>query len=238
MKIFLSDNNAPVHPKVLEWMARVNESDEGSYGDDVWTKQAELAVKKLFATDPDVYFVGTGTAANVIGLAGLVKPWEGVICSTMAHINTDECGAFERSTGCKLTQIQTSDGKLTPGDIAPLLAAQGVEHTVDHRVVSVSNVTEDGYLYTAEELRALADFCHEHHLYLHLDGARIANAAQKLGLSVKEFTEDCGVDVLSFGGTKNGLMMCEAIVVFDRAKNDGYRFIRKQAMQLFPNSAI
>ncbi len=232
MKKFLSDNNTPVHPKVMERLSLANEGDVFSYGDDPWTEEAIRAVQNLFSGDPDVYFVTNGTAANIIGLSGILKPWESVICTSLAHINTDECGAFERLTGNKIIPVHKADGKLTPADILPLLHAQGVEHIVEHRVVSISNVTETGTLYTPSEIRELADFCHDHNMLLHLDGARIANAAAKLGVSIAALSEEAGVDVLSFGGTKNGLMIAEAIVVFTGAKTDGYRYLRKQSMQL------
>lgn len=232
MKKFISDNNAPVHPKVMQAIADCNAGDTDSYGADTYTETAVQMVKDLFTGDPDVYLVATGTAANIIGLAGMLKPWESVLCAQTAHINTDECGAFERLTGNKIIAVQTEDGKLHRDLLAPYLATQGNEHLVEHRVVSISNVTETGVLYTVDEVRALAEFCHENGLYLHLDGARIANACEKLGVSMREMVEDTGVDVLSFGGTKNGLMMVEAVVVFDRVKSDGYRFLRKQMMQL------
>ncbi len=232
MKKYVSDNNAPVHPRVMDALMRCNDEDVDSYGADDLTREVENQVRALFSGDPDVYFVTTGTAANIIGLAGMLKPWESVLCAETAHINTDECGAFERLTGNKILPVTTEDGKLTPKLLKPFLATQGNEHLVEHRVVSISNVAETGVLYTVDEVRALADFCHENGLYLHLDGARIANAIAALDVSLADMTEAAGVDVLSFGGTKNGLMMAEAVVVFDRMKQDGYRFIRKQMMQL------
>lgn len=232
MKKFVSDNNAPVHPSVVEAVARCNEDDFGSYGQDDCTEAAAFKVQAMFTGTPDVYFVTTGTAANIIGLAGLLKPWESVLCAETAHINTDECGAFERLTGNKIIPVKTQDGKLTPELLRPYLHTQGVVHLVEHRVVSISNVCETGVLYTPEEIAVLGEFCRENGLYLHLDGARIANACEKLGCSVRELTEACGVDVLSFGGTKNGLMMAEAVIVFERAKHDGYAFLQKQMMQL------
>lgn len=232
MKKFISDNNAPVHPSVMEAMARCNEQDRNSYGADPLTSEAIDRIRALFTGEPDVYFVTTGTAANIVGLAGLLRPWESVLAAESAHINTDECGAFERLTGNKIIPVQTPDGKLTPELLAPFMATQGNEHLVEHRVVSISNVAETGVLYTKDEVRAIADFCRKNGLYLHMDGARIANACEKLGEPIHALTEGAGVDVLSFGGTKNGLMMAEAVVVFDRAKTDGYRFLRKQMMQL------
>lgn len=232
MKKFISDNNAPVHPRVMDAIVRCNEGDTESYGADACTQEAIALVRGLFSGEPDVYFVTTGTAANIIGLAGVLRPWESVLCAETAHINTDECGAFERQTGNKIIPIPTKDGKLTADLLQPYLHTQGNEHLVEHRVVSISNVTETGVLYSVDEVRALSEFCRKNGLLLHMDGARIANACEKLGVSLAAMTEEAGVDVLSFGGTKNGLMMAEAVVVFDRAKTDGYRFIRKQLMQL------
>lgn len=233
MKKFSSDNNAPVHEKIMNALCLANASDVDSYGYDPLTKQAEEKVQSVFESNPEVYFVALGTAANVIGLAGLLRPFDAVLCAEEAHINIDECGAFERLTGNKIIQIPSVQGKITPEMIQPYLANQHNEHRVHVRVISISNVTETGTLYTTEEIQELGEFCRANDLYLHLDGARIANAAEKLGVSIADLTEAAGVDVLSFGGTKNGMMFGEAIVVFDRAKSNGYKYLRKQFMQLF-----
>lgn len=232
MKKFLSDNNAPTHPAIMDALVAANHSDADSYGADTLTKEATEKIQNLFDSTPDVYFVTIGTAANVIALAGLLKPYEAVLCVKEAHINTDECGAFERLTGNKIIAIDGIDGKLTPELVQPYLNHQGNTHRVQIRALSISNVTETGTVYSIEDVRALADFCHEHDLYLHMDGARLANACDALGVSVKELTDGAGVDILSLGGTKNGLMIGEAVVVFDHAKSESFAFIRKQFMQL------
>lgn len=229
---FASDNNAGAHPEVLAALARANAGHVRAYGDDPYTAAAEARICEQLGGSAEAFFVFNGTGANVLGLQAVMRPHEAVICSDFAHINVDECGAPERYVGCKLLGVATPDGKLTPALVASRLAGIGVEHHVQPRVVSISQSTEYGTVYTPGELRALADFAHGHGLRLHVDGARIANAAAALDLPLRAITADAGVDVLSFGGTKNGLLGGEAVVFFDPADAGQFRFIRKQGMQL------
>jgi threonine aldolase len=230
---FASDNNAPIAPEILQAILDANEGDAIGYGRDPWTQRATERLKSLFGNDTDVYFTFNGTGANVVALSCLVKPWEAVLCAASAHLQTDECGAFERFTGSKVIPITTSDGKLRPTDIEPFLHAGHDEHHPQPRVLSVSQSTEYGGLYDPAELRELCLFAHRHELIVHVDGARIANAAAALEQTPRELTKDLGVDVLSFGGTKNGLLGGEAICFFDPALSAvSAPFARKQAMQL------
>jgi threonine aldolase len=232
-RTFASDNNAPIAPEILQAIIEANDGDAIGYGDDRWTARAIARFKAHFGDDTNVYFVFNGTAANVTALSCLVNPWEAVLCPATAHLQTDECGAFERFSGSKVIPIPTRDGKLRPQDLQPYIQAGHGEHFPQPRVVSVSQSTEYGDVYEPEELRELCAFAHGRGLLVHVDGARIANAAAALGKTPREITKDLGVDVLSFGGTKNGLMLGEAILFFTAPLiADAPRFARKQAMQL------
>lgn len=232
MKMFVSDNNSGAHPKILEAIYNCNYGHEPSYGNDKYSEKAMEIFKKLFEKDIDVYFVTSGTAANIIGLTGLLQPFEGVVCADTAHINTDECGALERFGGNKILYVPNRNGKIYPEDIKNFLSSRGDEHQVQPRVISISQITEHGTIYTIEEIKALADFAHENHMLLHIDGARIANGVVALNSSFKEMITDTGVDLLSFGGTKNGMIMGEAIVSFNKEISKNFKYIRKQGMQL------
>jgi threonine aldolase len=229
---FASDNNAGVHPTILQAIARANVGHVVAYGDDRYTGSAIKKFRDLLGADADVYFVFSGTGANVLGLKAVTKAYQAIICSDTAHINVDECGAPEKFTGCKLLTVRTADGKLRPEDIKPLLHGIGVEHHVQPRLISISQATEMGTVYTAAEIKTLADFAHQNHLLLHVDGARIANAAVTLKTSLRAITRDAGVDVLSFGGAKNGMMYGEAVVFFNRSLAPDFKFIRKQGTHL------
>jgi threonine aldolase len=202
-----------------------------AYGDDPYTAAAKEQFRKLFG-DCEVFFVFNGTGANVLSLQAMTQPFNSVICSDTAHIHVDECGAPERFTGCKLLFCPTLDGKLRIPDIARHLHGIGFEHHAQPRVVSITQATEMGTVYTVDELRKIAAFAHANGLLLHVDGARVANAAVHLGVSVKEMITDTGVDVLSFGGTKNGMMYGEAVVALNPALANNFKYIRKQGMQL------
>jgi len=229
---FASDNNAGAHPEVLAAVALANTGHVRAYGDDPWTAAAVARIREHLGETAEPFFVFGGTGANVLGLQAVMRPHEAVICSDYAHINVDECGAPERYVGCKLLGVAPPDGKLTPELVSARITGVGVEHHVQPRVVSVSQSTEYGTVYTPAELRALADLAHGHGMLLHMDGARLANAAASLGVPLRAITTDAGVDVLSFGGTKNGLLGGEAVVFFDPAHARDFRFIRKQGMQL------
>jgi threonine aldolase len=232
MKTFKSDNTASVHPLIMDELMKVNIEHAAPYGDDDVTRDAAKQIKDLFGGNCDVSFVLNGTGANVIGLSGMMKPYEAVICADTAHINVDECGAFERYTSAKLITVPHIEGKITIEQIRPLLEAVGNEHHSQPKVISISQLTEWGTAYSIQELKALAAFAHDHKLLLHVDGARIANAAVALGVSFKEMITDTGVDMLSFGGAKNGMMYGEAIVSFNAEASSHLKYIRKQGMQL------
>lgn len=229
---FASDNNAGVHPEIIEAVKAANEGHVLAYGGDPFTERAVELFKKHFGDDIAVYFVFGGTGANALGLKAITKSHQAIICADTAHVNTDECGAPEKYTGCKLMDLPTPDGKLRIEQIKPLLHGIGVEHYVQPAVIAISQATEMGTVYTKEELKTLADFAHDHGLLLQVDGARLANAAVSLDASLKEVTADVGVDVLSFGGTKNGMMYGEAVIFFNPKLASDFKYIRKQGMQL------
>jgi threonine aldolase len=229
---FASDNNAGVHPQVLKALAAVNKGHVVGYGDDAYTDSAVLQFKGHFGDDSEVFFVFNGTAANCLSLKALTKSYEAIICPEGAHIYVDECGAPEKFTGCKLVPIHTNDGKLTVEAVSGAYHGIGDQHHVQPRVISITQATEVGTVYKPDEIRHLADFAHERHMFLHVDGARIANAAASLGLNLRQLTRDVGVDVLSYGATKNGGMGAEAVVFFDAKLASDFKFYRKQGMQL------
>jgi threonine aldolase len=229
---FASDNNAGVHPEIIKALAAANEGHVVAYGDDPFTDRAVKQFQKVLGKDVAVFFVFGGTGANVLGLQAVTRSYQAVICAETAHINVDECGAPEKFTGCKLLSVATPDGKLRIEQIKPFLSGVGFEHHVQPRVISVAQTTEMGTVYTKGELKALADFAHKNDMLFHVDGARIANAAVSLNASLKEITADVGVDVLSFGGAKNGMMYGEAVVFFDKKIAVDFKYIRKQGMHL------
>ena len=229
---FASDNNAGVHPEVLKALAAVNQGHVVGYGDDPYTASAIGQFQQHFGDDIEVFFVFNGTAANCLSLKALTKSYEAVICAQAAHIYVDECGAPEKLTGCKLIPIVTRQGKLTVDAVRQAYHGIGDQHHVQPRVISITQATEVGTVYGLHELRALADFAHDRQMFLHVDGARIANAAAALGKGLRECTRDVGVDVLSFGATKNGGMGAEAVVFFNPELAKDFKFYRKQGMQL------
>lgn len=229
---FASDNNTGVHPAVLEAIIAANEGDTVAYGDDPYTRRSVEVFRQHFGADAEPFLVMNGTGANVTALAAMTRPYEAVICTDCAHINVDECGAPERVAGCKLLPVSAPNGKLTPEAIESHLSGRGDEHNAQPRVVSITQATETGTVYSPDEVRAIAETAHAHGMLVHMDGARIYNAAAALGTSLRATTRDAGVDVLSFGGTKNGLMYGEAVVFFDPARATAYRYYRKQATQL------
>jgi threonine aldolase len=231
-RTFASDNYAGVHPAILEALTRANEGHAPSYGSDKYTERAIAQFRTLFGSDAEVFFVYNGTGANVSGLSAITRPFHAILCAELAHINVDESTAPEHFTGCKLFPIPTDDGKLYPHQIEERIQRIGDQHHPQARVISISQCTEYGTVYTVEEVRAIAATARRHNLLLHMDGSRISNAAVALGAPFRAFTRDAGVDVLSFGGTKNGLMFGEAVLFFDRDRASDFRFVRKQAMQL------
>jgi threonine aldolase len=229
---FASDNNAGVHPDILRAVQKVNEGHVIAYGDDPYTKRAEEKFIEHFGENIDVYFVFNGTAANVLGIKTITKSYNSVICSDLAHLHVDECGAPEKYTSCKLLTVHSPDGKLTKDGIKKHLHGFNFEHHAQPKVISITQSTEMGTVYSIKEIKEIADFVHGYDLYLHMDGARLANSAASLSCSLKAITADTGVDVLSFGGTKNGMMFGEAIVFFDKNISQDFKYIRKQGMQL------
>jgi threonine aldolase len=229
---FASDNNAGVHPEIIEAITRANQGHVIAYGDDDYTRSAIARFEEHFGAGIDVFFTFNGTGANVLGLQYINRPYHAVLCSDYAHIYTDECGAPEKHTGCKLIPLAHQDGKITADQVRHAYHGIGDQHHVQVRVVSITQSTEMGTVYQPEEIKALAKFVHDNGMFLHMDGARIANAAAALGQTLRQATRDLGVDVLSFGGTKNGIMGGEAVVFFNRAPSSDFLFLRKQGMQL------
>ena len=229
---FASDNNAGVHPEVLEAIARANQGHVVAYGDDPYTRSAVAKFREHFGEGTEVFFTFNGTGANVLGLQALSRPYHAVLCSDYAHIYCDECGAPEKHTGCKLIPLPHQDGKITVEQVRRAYHGIGDQHHVQARVISITQSTEMGTVYQPEEIQGLARFAHERGMFLHMDGARIANAAVSLRQTLKQATRELGVDVLSFGGTKNGILGGEAVVFFNRALSSDFLFLRKQGMQL------
>lgn len=229
---FASDNNSGVHPDILAALIQANQGYVIAYGDDPYTSSAILALKREFGNNAEVFFVMNGTGANVTSLASVTRPFQAIICAQSAHINVDECCSPERFTGCKLLDIPTPDGKLTPSMIVPFLTSLGDEHQAQPAVISITQASECGTVYRPSEIRELTDFAHSHGMILHMDGARLANAASFLRCSLRELSADCGVDLLSFGGTKNGMMYGEAVIFLSPKLAREYKFFRKQGTQL------
>ncbi len=232
MRSFASDNNSGVHPLVMEAIAKANDNHAVGYGDDPWTAAATDKIRAVFGPSADPFFVFNGTGANSVALQAVTRPFNSILCATTAHIYVDECGAPARMTGCAVTPIPTPDGKLTPELIRPYLCNFGVCHHSQPKAVYISQVSELGTVYTIEEVRALADLLHAYHMYLHMDGARLANACAHLNCAMKQVTVDAGVDILSFGGTKNGMMMGESVISFRPEISENLAFYRKQSAQL------
>jgi threonine aldolase len=231
-KAFASDNYAGVHPEIMDALIKANVGHEGSYGNDSHTQDAIVNFRKHFGNATEVFFAYNGTGANVLGLSILTRSYNSIICSDLAHINVDESTAPEKFLGCKLLTIPTKDGKIYPKDIEDRIIRVGDQHHPQAKVISISQTTEYATVYTVEEVRAISAVAKQYNLYLHMDGSRIANAAVALDKDFKSFTVDAGVDVLSFGGTKNGLMFGEAVLVFNPALAATFPYIRKQGMQL------
>ncbi|MCL2041968.1 MAG: low specificity L-threonine aldolase [Bacteroidales bacterium] len=230
---FGSDNHSGIHPKILNAIAQANSKHAKAYGDDEWTVKTVAIFKRVFGETALPFFVFNGTGANILALKSLTHPFHAVVCAETAHINVDECGAPERFLGCKLLAIPCPDGKLTPELVLPKLHGFGDQHHAQPKVISISQSTELGTLYQPKEIAALAELAHRHDMYLHVDGSRFANAAAALNTSFKALSADLGVDALSFGGTKNGLMIGEAVIFFRPEPAQHFLYHRKQAAQLY-----
>ncbi|MGV8881491.1 MAG: threonine aldolase family protein [Rhodoglobus sp.] len=229
---FASDNYAGAHPEVLAAIAAANGGHQIAYGEDVYTARLQEVMKEHFGDTAETFPVFNGTGANVTALTSVLPRWGAVVSTSTAHIHTDEGGAPERISGLKLLTVDSPDGKLTPELIDQQAWGWGDEHRAQPLAVSITQTTELGTLYTVDEVRAIAEHAHSHGMVLHMDGARLSNAAAALGVGFREFTTDAGVDILSFGGTKNGLLYGEAIVVLNPSVSDGLVFLRKLNMQL------
>jgi threonine aldolase len=229
---FASDNYAGIHPEVLAAIAEANGGHQVAYGEDVYTAELQRVMKSHFGEQAETFPVFNGTGANVTALTSLLPRWGAVVSAKTAHINTDEGGAPERVSGLKLLTVEVPDGKLTPELIDLEAWGWGDEHRAQPLAVSITNTTELGTVYSVDEIRVISDHAHSLGMKVHLDGARISNAAAALGVPLREFTTDAGVDILSFGGTKNGLMYGEAVVVLNPEASEGLTYLRKLNMQL------
>jgi threonine aldolase len=227
---FASDNSATVHPAVLKAIAAANDGHTFGYGHDDYSAGVAARVAAEFGDGARAFFVFNGTAANVLSMRAACRPWQAVICAETAHMNVDECGAPEAIAQVKLLTLPGEHGKLTPSLVSTRIARTGDEHAVQPRVISISQCTELGTLYTPDEVGALASLAHEHGLLLHIDGARLANAAAALERPLRDVC--AGADIVSFGGTKNGLLGGEAVVVIAPELAGGFEYLRKQSLQL------
>jgi threonine aldolase len=232
MKALASDNYSGVHPEVLEALIRANSEHQGAYGNDDYTARTIQLFKKHFSESTEAFFVYNGTGANVLGLSVLTQSYNSIICSELAHINVDESTAPEKFTNCKLIGISTTNGKIYPDQIEEKIQRVGDQHHPQAKVISISQSTEYATVYSVEEVKALSAVAKKYNLYLHMDGSRISNAAVSLNKDFRAFTCDAGVDVLSFGGTKNGMMFGEAVLIFNPELSKDFFYRRKQGMQL------
>lgn len=229
---FGSDNHSGISPEVLKAIADANVDHALAYGDDEYCARVEQLFKQYFGEQAVVSFVFNGTGANTMAIDAMVRSHEAVVCAETAHVNVDECGAPQRIVGCRLLTVDTPDGKLTPELVKTRLHGFGFEHHSQPKAITITQSTELGTLYTINEIKALAELAHSYNMYLHVDGARLANAAVALGCTFKEMTTDAGVDVVSFGGTKNGLMIGESVVFLNPELAKDYKYRRKQGLQL------
>ena len=229
---FGSDNHSGISPEVVKAIADANVEHALAYGDDEYCARVEKLFKQHFGEQAVVSFVFNGTGANTMAIDAMVRSHEAVICAETAHVNVDECGAPQRIVGCRLLTVDTPDGKLTPELVMTRMHGFGFEHHSQPKAITITQSTELGTLYTISEIKALADLAHSHNMYLHLDGARLANAAVALNCTFKEMTTDAGVDIVSFGGTKNGLMIGESVVFLNPVLANDYKYRRKQGLQL------
>jgi len=233
-KGFASDNWSGVCPEIMEALSDINQGHVFAYGegDEEVSKIAFSKFKEHFGDDIAVFFVYNGTAANVLGVGHLINSYQAIVAAHTAHLNEDECGAPEKFIGSKILEIHSENGKIVPDQVKPFFTSFGFQHHSQPKVISISQVTEMGTVYTSEEIRELADFAHENNMYLHMDGARISNSVVALDADFRSITTDAGVDVLSFGGTKNGLMFGEVVIFFNKSLAEDFQYARKQGMQL------
>ena len=251
---FGSDNHSGVHPRIMAAILNANENFETAYGEDSYTKEVLNKLENILGGNCTAFFVLNGTGANIVALQGFLRSYNSVLAPVTAHINVDECGAVEKISSARIVPLDAPNGKVSPAEVKKALTGFGHQHNAQPKILSISQPTELGTLYTPEEIKELAELMHIHGCYLHVDGSRISNAAESLGLPIKEFISDCGVDALSFGGTKNGLLMGEAVVIFHRPENTlpdnngipmnaqnmeaarNLQYLRKQTTQLYSKS--
>ena len=229
---FASDNNAGIHPDVLKAIEEANTGHVIGYGDDIYTEEAMHTIKEHFGQDIDVYFVFNGTGANVLSMKAVTESYNSIICAETSHINVDECGAPEKFTGCKLLPVSTENGKITVEQIKYHMHGIDFEHHSQPRVISITQSTELGTVYTLKEIAEITRFAHENNMLVHMDGARLSNAVVSLNTTFKKITNDAGIDILSLGMTKNGGMNAEAIMFFNKNLSEDFKYYRKQGMQL------
>lgn len=233
LKTFASDNNSGVSNEIFDVIKSVNIGHQIAYGDDEYSLKATQTFRDFFESQVDVQFVFNGTGANIVSLQNMCHSFQGVLCSNLSHINVDECGAPEKIAGVKLIPLEHQSGKITPQQVMGEVHALGFEHHVQPKVISITQATELGTVYSFDELRSLSDVAKKYDMYLHMDGARFSNALVKTKMTPNEMFVQAGVDILSFGGTKNGLMMGEAIVFAEGSNFPYKKYIRKQSSQLF-----
>ncbi|MEF8879318.1 MAG: aminotransferase class I/II-fold pyridoxal phosphate-dependent enzyme [Candidatus Thermoplasmatota archaeon] len=233
---FGSDNHSGVHPDILKAVESVNKGEVVAYGGDPYSQRVVEKFKECFGGDIDVYFVGNGTAANILGLKVVTKSFNSVLCAETAHLNVHECCGPENFIGCKLETIPTENGKLSVELLEPYMVGFGDPHMAQPKVISITQPTELGTVYSFDEIKKLADFSHKNNMFLHIDGARLCNAAVSLDATLSDITYEAGVDILSFGGTKNGMMFGDAVVFFNRDLSENFEYVRKQGMHLFSKS--
>jgi len=229
---FASDNNSGIHPQVMEAIIKANIGHVPAYGEDTFSKSAKELFRKHFGQNVETFFVTTGTAANVLGLLASTQSYNSIICARSSHLHADECSAPQKITGCTLIQVDTQDGKLNVPLIEPFICRFGDTHHPQPRIISIAEPTEFETVYSLGELGALAKFAHSKGMLLHMDGARLSNAAVSLGVELKSVTADVGVDILSFGGTKNGAMLAESLVFFNPKLAVNFEYFQKQCLQL------
>ena len=233
MRSFASDNNSGIHPLILESVVNSNLDHCVGYGDDDYTREANKCFGSVFGEDITPFYVFNGTGANVIALQAATKTFNSIITAATGHINVDECGSPVKFTGCILKEISTSNGKLTPELIKSKLSGFGDQHHSQPKVIYISQTTEMGTVYTQQEIKEICNLAHEFDMYVHMDGSRLANACAYLGVGMRELTRDCGVDILSLGGTKNGMMMGECVISFKPKLTENLKYYRKQSAQLY-----
>ena len=229
---FASDNNAGIHSGVLKAISEANTGHVIGYGDDIYTEKAKHTIKEHFGQDIDVYFVFNGTGANVLGMKAVTESYNSIICAETAHINVDECGAPEKFTGCKLLPVPTENGKITVKQVKYHMHGIDFEHHSQPKVISITQSTELGTVYSLNEIMEITQFAHENNMLVHMDGARLCNAVVSLNTNFREITNYAGIDILSFGLTKNGGMNAEAVIFFNKKLSEDFKYYRKQGMQL------